>query len=289
MTMRFAILAACASTLILAQPDFARASYGATSESKGPVRSTDVGPEPAIRLAQNSSEVIPGIDVVVCPTCGNRNPNFGQPNKKIGNARGTLPNGKARRGSKISDNESPRPTNRTILVNQGTRTWSKVRRAAGRAIPSRAVREETGSIAVREETGWMPTGGKKQAALLLILARVAQINREKLSRGRAFSRIQLEGCGADRMNSALSATRPLCFRQRSENTMTMRFAILAACAGTLTLAATTAAFAQSSHQRIPGSDIGAFEGRAAPGKLQRRETGSGTAQPSISDQGAAGN
>ena len=71
--------------------------------------------------------------------------------------------------------------------------------------------------------------------------------------------------------------------------MTIRIAILAAFAGTLTLAAATGAFAQSGHRRIPGSDIRAFEGRGAPGKLQRRETGSGTAQPSISDQGAAGN
>ena len=51
--------------------------------------------------------------------------------------------------------------------------------------------------------------------------------------------------------------------------MTMRIAILAACAGTLTLAAMTGAFAQSSNQRIPGS-------------------GFGTAQPSITDQGYAG-
>jgi hypothetical protein len=70
--------------------------------------------------------------------------------------------------------------------------------------------------------------------------------------------------------------------------MTMRNAILAACAGALALAAATGAFAQSSRQRLPGSDIGAFEGKPAPGQLQR-QPGPGTAQPSISDQGAAGN
>jgi hypothetical protein len=73
-----------------------------------------------------------------------------------------------------------------------------------------------------------------------------------------------------------------------ENIMTMRIAILAACASTLALAATTGAFAQSSNNRLPGSDIGAFEGKPAPGRLHR-QPGAGTAQPSISDQAAAGN
>jgi hypothetical protein len=70
--------------------------------------------------------------------------------------------------------------------------------------------------------------------------------------------------------------------------MTMRIAILAACASTLALVVTTGAFAQSSNKRLPGSDIGAFEGKLAPGRLHR-QPGAGTAQPSISDQAAAGN
>ena len=60
--------------------------------------------------------------------------------------------------------------------------------------------------------------------------------------------------------------------------MTMRIAILAACASTLTLAAATGAFAQSTPNPIPGVNI-----------LYGQKAGAGTAQPSISDQGAAGN
>jgi hypothetical protein len=51
MKMRIAILATCAGTLAVAQADVARANYDAASESKSPVRITDVGPEPAVRMA----------------------------------------------------------------------------------------------------------------------------------------------------------------------------------------------------------------------------------------------
>lgn len=55
--------------------------------------------------------------------------------------------------------------------------------------------------------------------------------------------------------------------------MTMRIAFLAACAGTLALAATAGAFAQSSNKRIPGTDIGAFEGRKVRDGLPDRKKG----------------
>jgi hypothetical protein len=76
--------------------------------------------------------------------------------------------------------------------------------------------------------------------------------------------------------------------RRLENIMAIRNAILAACASTMALVVTTGAFAQSGNKRLPGSDVGAFEGKPAPGRL-RPQPGAGTAQPSISDQAAAGN
>ena len=105
MTIRIAILAACAGTLVLAQADVARASYETASESKDPVSSTDVGPVPAIMVAQYR------IDPVLV--------NQGNEDLAQGTARKTLPKGKARRGSKISDSESPRPTDRKILTGAG--------------------------------------------------------------------------------------------------------------------------------------------------------------------------
>jgi hypothetical protein len=53
MKLRIAILAACASTLVLAQADVARANYGAAFESTSAVRITHVGLE-TIKLAQNA-------------------------------------------------------------------------------------------------------------------------------------------------------------------------------------------------------------------------------------------
>ena len=109
MNIRIAILAACASTLVLAAPTGA--------------------------FAQRGSEVIPGIDVVVRKECydsqGRRidckgavslkQPKAGSrlPNKKVGTARKTLPKSEARPGSKIGDTESPRPTDRKILTGAG--------------------------------------------------------------------------------------------------------------------------------------------------------------------------
>lgn len=122
MKIRIAVLAACASTLALAQADVAQANYSAAFESKSPVRITDVGPVPAIMVAQNTIDPIPGIDIVVRKNGGIvKRPKAGSglPNKKVGTARGTLPKGEARRGSKISDNESPRPTDRRILTGAG--------------------------------------------------------------------------------------------------------------------------------------------------------------------------
>jgi hypothetical protein len=59
MKIRIAILAACASTLALAQADVARANYGAASESKIAVSVGESGAEPALVFAQ-------GISVPVC-------------------------------------------------------------------------------------------------------------------------------------------------------------------------------------------------------------------------------
>ena len=135
--MRIAILAACAGMLVLAQADFARGNYDAACEAKGPVRSTDVGPEPTIMVAQNRiGEPIPGIDIVVCPSCSGRlNAGFGLPNKKIGNVRGTLPKGKAQRGFKISDNENPRPTDRITRKKGGNFDAGRRANRAGEAGP----------------------------------------------------------------------------------------------------------------------------------------------------------
>ena len=63
MTMRIAILAACAGTLALAQADVAQANYAPASESKTLVRNADVGVEPAIVVAQNTPNPIPGVDI----------------------------------------------------------------------------------------------------------------------------------------------------------------------------------------------------------------------------------
>ena len=49
MKMRIAILAACASTLALAQADVARANYGAALESKSLAWTNDNGPSHVIR------------------------------------------------------------------------------------------------------------------------------------------------------------------------------------------------------------------------------------------------
>ena len=57
MTMRIAILAACAGTLDLAQADRARASYGTASGSESPAKLTEVGAEPVVVLAQNIQNV----------------------------------------------------------------------------------------------------------------------------------------------------------------------------------------------------------------------------------------
>ena len=54
MTIRIAILAACAGTLALTQPDIALANYSAASDSGGPASSTAAGAEPVIVLAQSA-------------------------------------------------------------------------------------------------------------------------------------------------------------------------------------------------------------------------------------------
>jgi hypothetical protein len=60
MKIRIAILAACASTLALAQADVARANSITASESKSLVRIADVGPKPIIvaggfKIGENES------------------------------------------------------------------------------------------------------------------------------------------------------------------------------------------------------------------------------------------
>ena len=129
MTMRIAILAACAGTLALAQADVAQANYSAASESKTLVRIADVGSEPVIVVAQSApvnttrsnkkagvaiGEPIPGIDIVVRPGGGMVRQ---QPN--AGSGRGT----KVQR-QKAGDNASPLPRGRKVLPRnqqQGTK------------------------------------------------------------------------------------------------------------------------------------------------------------------------
>jgi len=94
MKTRIAILAACASTLALAQADVARANYGAASESKGPVRITDVGSEPVIVVAQSKD---------------------GGGNVDIGAFETQRQKGTTAGSGKITENESPRPQDRRSL------------------------------------------------------------------------------------------------------------------------------------------------------------------------------
>ena len=98
MTMRIAILAACAGTLALALADVARANYSVASESKTLVRNADVGPEPVIVIAAPvntsrsnkkagvaTSDPIPGVDIVVKPGGGLAK----KPNAGSGRTKGT--------------------------------------------------------------------------------------------------------------------------------------------------------------------------------------------------------
>ena len=60
MKMRIAILAACGSTLALAQADVARANYDAASESKRSVTPIEFEPERSFMIAQGSGKMKKG-------------------------------------------------------------------------------------------------------------------------------------------------------------------------------------------------------------------------------------
>jgi hypothetical protein len=84
MTIRIAILVACAGTLALAQSDMARANTTGAFESKNTARVTEIGPESIIVVAQNQG----GSQVQEVVVTGSRVPKLPKAGKKAGTGMG---------------------------------------------------------------------------------------------------------------------------------------------------------------------------------------------------------